>query len=346
MIKFKSLISTHNIMQPIIYQLPVINEKLDPKIQTSSNPSPKLIKYGFNQMSDKFDVISLTKNNHYRAGLNVDFNRSEIQNMGKEVFGIKLDQDFCIFWEIMNLFGMLNMNQTVVSNVASTINQIFSVFNKLMKKKLTSKAYEKLPSKEKFTVFIQKYSDVDLTEDNIVQLILTDLEKQSTPGTSAIFQIFSTQTMIMTELIYYLSSLYNEAYIIKPLTSSNLSDEKYLVLNGLKKGAKLLVIPKMKSNTYIHSLNLSLPVEFTMIIQCINAETIPKKFMTYQRIESFLMENVPEGATYQELIKKQNEYMVDWIKIFMDLSKSDKFLEKALDQSSKVCAAHREIHWD
>jgi len=341
---------THNIMQPVIYKLPTTENKikLKPVIETDIYPSPKLIKYGFNQLSDRINMVELTKNDHYRAGLNFDFTRAD--PIWKETFGIKVDQDFCIFWEIMDLFGMLNLNQTVISNISTTINQIFTAFNKLAKKKLTSKAHEKLPAKEKITVFIQKYSDIDLTEDNMVMLILTDmikmLDKQSNPGSSAILQIFSIQTTIMTELIYYLGTLYDEAYIMKPLASSDLSDEKYLILNGLKKGAVIFDLPKMKQNSYLHTLNLDLPSEFTEIIQCINAEIMPQKYITYLQVETFLANKVYEGATYQEMIQKQNDNVQNWIKIYTDLTKSESFLEQVLDQSSKVCVAHREIHWE
>src|SRR5579871_6593194 len=98
-------------MQPIIYKLPTTENKitLKPKLEFDSHPSPKLIKYGFNQLADKINIIELTKNDHYRTGLRIDFSRSDknsITTIGKETFGIKIDQDFCIFWEIMNLFGM------------------------------------------------------------------------------------------------------------------------------------------------------------------------------------------------------------------------------------------------
>lgn len=329
-------------MEPLIYQLPTSekNIKLNPKITTDHNASPKLVKYGFNKMTDSFDLINLTKDNRYRIGLNFDFDRSDkdsIIHQGKKIFGSSFNEDFCIFWEILSLFSMLHIKHVILTNRDTIINHIITAYNKISNKKVASKAYEILPPKEKPTLIIKKYSDIELNEDAIVQLILTDLQKTNL-GSNMILQIFSSQTIIMTELIYFLSTLYDEAYIVKPTISSILSDEKYIVLIGLKKDAKLFDIPKMKQNVYISSINISLPEDYTTTIQCINSELIPKKYLSYYNTKSYLISGSYEGTVYQEMLQQQNLYITNWLTIYKN-GKSDAVLDSALKKSNIECAS-------
>ena len=333
-----------------IYKLPSdANIVLTPTISFDEFPSPKLIKYGFNKTTDKFDIIKLSKNEYYKVGLNIDYMRKDhesIATIGKKLFGVKVDHNFCVFWEIMNLFGMLNLNQIVLTNIHETINDIFSAFNKLTKKKLTSKVHQVIPPKENYTLSIHQYSSVELSEDVIIQFILSDLSKmKSKAGSSIIFQIFSIQTEPMIQLITYLSSLYDGTYLIKPSSSIVLSDEKYLILAGLKKDVKLFDIPKFKQNLYISSLNISVPNQISLIIQCINSELIPQKYETYTNILTYLSEQIYEGAKYQDMYQKQNDFIKHWIDDFTKFDKSEKILDDILDRSSKVCETHKSLHW-
>lgn len=280
--------STNYIMELIIYRLYTKNDSTEKNISMdktilNDHPSPKLVKFGFNKTTDNFDIIGLTQNEHYRIGLKFDFDRSDkesIISVGKKVFNISnIDQNFCIFWEILNLFGMLSLNQNILTDIKNCISGIVSVFKKMTDSKVTSKVHETVPPKEKISLVIKKYSDIDLEEDATVDLIINDLKNifsNLETGSSLILQIFSCQTLVMVELIYYLTSLYKESYIIKPMTSSDLSNEKYLVLCNLKKNAKMFDAPKLSSNTFISSFGISLPNYFTTIIQCINSELIPK----------------------------------------------------------------------
>jgi hypothetical protein len=321
-------------------------------ITLSNDLSPKLIKYGFNKTTDNFDLVGLMKDDYYKIGLNFDFDRTDaesINTIGKKTFNITgIDHNFCMLWEILNLFGMLGLDQTILTNVKNTVTNVTSVYKKMTGSKTNTKIYEIMAPKEKASLVINKYSDVDLEEDAVVHLIINDLLKiipnQVAPGSSMIFQIFSCQTMIMTELIFFMMSLFNEAYIIKPLTSSDLSNEKFLVLCDMKKKIKMFDVPKKySSNTYISSLNIELPVEYVTIIQCINSELIPQKFMTYNNIQAYIKSKMYEGAQYQELYQNQNKNIAKWMEMFTDFSKFEDLLKSTLDKSDKKCIFSRRI---
>uniref|UniRef100_A0A6C0CC26 Uncharacterized protein n=1 Tax=viral metagenome TaxID=1070528 RepID=A0A6C0CC26_9ZZZZ len=330
------------------FDIPEVNVK---NISLSNDPSPKLIKYGFNKTTDNFNVIDLMKDDHYKIGLNFDFDRTDAESInvvGKKTFNITgIDHNFCMFWEILNLFGMLAIDQTILTNIKNTMTNITSVYNKMTKAKVNTKIYETMPPKEKASLIVNKYSDVDLEEDAVVHLIINDLQRSiplAAPGSSMIFQIFSCQTAIMTELIFFMMSLFNEAYIIKPLTSSDLSNEKFLVLGDMKKKVSMFDIPKKySSSTYMSSLNIDLPVEYVTIIQCINSELIPQKFLMYNNIQAYIRSKMYEGAQYQELYRCQNKNIASWIEMFTDFSKFEDLLKSTLDKSDKKCILSRRI---
>jgi len=333
---------------PIIYRLPTsdIHLKLDPDhAQFDNQPNPKLIKYGFNNITDSLDLVRLMNNAHYKTGLYIDFDRTDAGSMsvlGKKAFGVpNSDADFCTLWEILQLFGMLNQKQTILTTQSSQIKNIVSSHQKLSKNKSKIEIYDTLPTNEKFTIAIRKYSDIDLSEDAIIQLLIDDLSglipNKAETGSSLIVQVMSCQTCIMSEIIYYLSTLYQEAYIIKPLASSLLSDEKYLVLCGLKKGIKKFGIEKFSSKTYLTGLGITLPDDYVRMIQCLNSELIPKKFNNYCIITEYLANKNYEGASYQELYEKQNTNIKNFITTMTDFGNIENILKQSLAITDTAC---------
>jgi len=147
-------------------------------ITLSNESSPKLIKYGFNKTTDNFDIIGLMQDNHYKIGLNFDFDRTDAESItaiGKKTFNITgLDHNFCIFWEILNLFGMLSLDQTILTNIKNTMTNVTSIYKKMTNGKTNTKIYEIIPPKERASLVVNKYSDVDIEEDAVVHLIIND----------------------------------------------------------------------------------------------------------------------------------------------------------------------------
>jgi hypothetical protein len=337
----------------LIYKFPVI-DKLSSLSESDFifdvNPSPKLIKYGFNRIIETLDMTALTSNPYYKSGLNFDFDRTDkdsISSKCKKTFQIKITNVrlFCICWEIFSLFGFLNQKKVILTTDKNVIEEVEAAAKKIFK--LTSK-FEYIKEKDKTLtdLVFQTYAQMDLDENTNIHLLMNDLpmllSKQKV-GSAMIVQLFGIHTQIIVEIIYYLSSIYQESYIFKPSVISDLSNEKYLVLIGLKSVIKL-VYPPLKQNTYLNKIIVDMPPDiFVNTIQCINSELIPNKIITFNLIKKYLNSNVFEGLTHDELIDKQNVLSDQWISIFTDKGKLELVLDKKLSESSVECDHSAEL---
>lgn len=344
-------------MNPTIYPLPRTDKIIDiheSDIQYDDYPSPKLLKYGFNNVNEQLDMVALTSVPYYRSGLNFDFERtdeSSIRKKGNEFFKTKnFNSTFAEFWEILTMFNILNVSQTIYTINKTIVEDVVDAYNKIYKSTTNTHVISdsKKKSNQNFSLIICKYSDIDIDENAIIQLILTDISfllSTQTTGSNMIIQLFSLQTQTSAEMIYFLSSFYDEGYLIKPIIMSCLSDSKYLVLINFK-GNTNFSLPKFfqKKNTYLSSFGLgTLPDDLTTIIQCMNSEIIPERYKRYNLIKTYLNGKVYEGATYQEMIQNQNSNTNAWFEIFTNASATKKLLDNALKQSDTKCIKYSQL---
>lgn len=337
-------------MNPLIYPLPNVGENIKIEkdiIHFDISPAPKLIKYGFNSYLEKFDPTELTSIPQHRAGLNYDFSRKDdlsmsslaIQKLGTENF----DQIFAEFWEIVILFEFFEKDQTILTNYQDTLHNMIGIYKKLLGKKRNIKLSNK---GNNFTLVIYKFSETDVDENAFVHLLTNNLPKLLSgqkKGATMVLQIFGLQTGAMVEIVYYLCSLYHNCYLMKPSVSSDLSDDKYLILTGLKEKTNSS-LPKYPSDYYLISIGLgsNMPETFTSVIQCMNSELISRKLRKYHEIKKFLDTKVYEGTTYQDLITRQNNYAEKWFELFANPKKVRKILEKVIDSISTLCSTYLE----
>jgi hypothetical protein len=336
-------------MEPIIYKIPKSDtlNLSDLKYTYDSNPSPKLIKYGYNVISNKIDYPSIIKNPYHKVGLNYDFDRTDdksIRMMAQKKLGVKsFTRFFGELWEIVLLFKLLSKSSTIyVGSDIDTVKSIISTYSSIYKSTHNYQIDNNLSSKS--DLVIEKYSDIDLDEDAVVQTIfkkIPDLLSVQKIGSTMVLQIFNIQTHITCQLIYLLSSLYQDSYIIKPNISSILSDSKYLVLQGLLSHPKNINYPIYSINySYLYLINIIVPEEFDIIIQCLNSDIIPKKFNRFLLIESYLKTKVYEGATYDELIECQNNNTIQWLNTFGMDNNTEAVINNAIEKSSKTCVSY------
>jgi len=355
-------------MEPIIYTLSDIlknqtqetesesekTTKVELNFYFDNQPSPKLIKYGFNNINEQIDLIALTSVPYYKAGLNFNFEGNADKSISVKASNLfktkKFNQDFAEFWEILNLFGIITTNQNIYTSHPDTLKEIISSYQKLTKSKNTLSVME-TPSKGKATTVIYKYSSIEIDENALIQFLINTLPNLLTTqakGSNMIIQLFALQTQTSAEIIYYLSTLYNEAYLIKPIVSSDLSDSKYLILLGLKTPTSFNV-PKHSENIYLISIGLqSLADNLSMVIQCMNSDIIPKKYNRYNQIKVYLDSKVYEGATYQEMLERQHKNTEKWLELYgpesvSNIDKMKSFLDQTLAKSSSKCATHAEL---
>lgn len=347
------LLINNNIMELLVYEFPQTHTsitKSNIQIEFETSPVPKLMKYGFNNMIDYPELNSITNDDHYKAGLNFDFERKDsesINSKGSSMFGNKIfNQTLCEFWEIMILFELFGCKSIQTSHPDDMIN-VVSVYNSKIDstKKITVKPYNKSTS----DLFFHKFSDTDIDETILTNMLMEDLDKlcqNQTTGSNCVIQLFGCQSQIMIELIYYMISNYEEAYIYKPLIVPDLFDCKYLVMLNLKK--KFEKFDTKKSNDHYFSKlfndTIKIPTELSNVIQCMNSQILPKKFLSYGIIKKYLDTKVFEGATYRELIDKQNNNTDKWINMFFtNVSKAQDILKKSMEITEKSCNFSKQI---
>lgn len=335
-------------MEPIIYMLPKSNKIIESNELNfifSNHPNPKLMKYGFNYICESLDMIKITSNPYYRVGLKFDLERKDNNSISTKVATFfqtkKFNIIFAEYWEILNLFHLLFSEQNIYTTDHDTITEIVRIYQQLTKRKdKITILGEK--NKKNATLIVYRFSEIDIDENAAVQFIinaLPDLLSIQSKGGNMVLQFFGMQTYISTEIIYYLSSIYNESYIIKPAITSDLSENKYLTFLGLKESIKL-IIPKHPVNSYLLTLGLhDIPNEIEIIIQCVNADFIINKHKRYCTIMNYLNKNVYEGATYQEMIKKQDENTNKWLELFSNISPENmiNLLNKLINIFSNKC---------
>ncbi len=332
-------------MESIIYQLP-IQEKIllidSSKIIFDNNPSPKLLKYGFNSSVDLLDLTAITSVSYYKVGLQFDFDRTDndgIVVIGKKILGVgNLNQTFFEFWEILSLFGLLNSAPFIKSNKMNIVKEINSIYDK---------NYASDSKKKQVETYLHKFSDVDIDENAFIQLFITELPtilKSQKIESNLILQLFEIQTETLVELIYFLSSYYTDSYLVKPSVVSDLSNSRYLVLTGLKQNIKFDYDAKLKNNLYLLSIGLkNIPTNFVNTIQCFNSKLLPEKFHTYYKIKSYLDTKVYEGATYDNMIKIQNQNTSKWFQNFFKNDKINTILSTAIDTSDTTCRRYTDL---
>ena len=346
-------------MEPINYVLPLTDKILEinpSEFKYDSNPSPKLIKYGFNNITEKLDLETITSIPQYRAGLNFDFESTDKNSIAIKLatlFKIKnIDPTLAEFWEILTIFGLLKTNQNIYTSNPKTVNDIINVYQSLTKTKNTYDVTDKAIKKASLIIFKYGDSDVDIDESVGIQLLtnnLGELLAMQAKGASMILQLFGLQTQISAEFIYYLSTLYNEAYLTKPIIASDLSNSRYIVLKGLKdvppKNISFTMSSKKKNTMYLTSIGLNhIPIDVDTVIQCMNATIIPLRYKKYNQIKDFLNTKVYEGITYQTMIQQQYQNAQKWVDLFGNLSEIEKIFDQSLKKTMGTCGNYAQLY--
>lgn len=340
-------------MEPIIYELPKCVDGIpldESNIKLDTFPCPKLIKYGFNNVKENMNLINVISDPYYKDGLQFDFDRTDAKSIGQEgkkKFGVKnFDQTFAEFWELFNLFGLLNQKQTILTNKLKETEELVDAYQKISKSKHKISVTDK-SSKEKVDTIIQKYSEKDIDENASFQFIFNDLPKLMSiqeKGSNMILQVFNVQTQVMAQLICYLNCLYDYAYLVKPAITSDLFDSKYLVLIGLRKAIKVST-PKIPNDKYVHSImNKNIPEELDTVVRCMNSELFPSQISLYLKLKLYVDTKIYDGETNKEMLNAQNENIKKWLETFTDISKIQNLMSHASEQSKNKC--NKYIEWE
>lgn len=315
----------------LIYELISQNEKIDIDVKFDTYPNPKLLKYGYNSSIDLLNTNFLNTDDHYKVVLNFDLDRTDKDSLkvqAEKFFDTTLEKNFYEFWEIIILFKLLQSDQVIDTNNQSVMTQIINILNKIFKNK-----HKLNLNKGNNSLIFFKYSDIDLDENILTQLLcknLPDMLDNLIVNGNLIVQIFDMQTNIMIQLINYLCTLFKEIYIYKPFITSEISNAKYLILLGYRTKISL-IIPRRESE-YINSI-YDQPINniiSTKIIS-INSYLQPLKLYTLATIKEYLDIKVLEGATYNSYLNRQNINVIKWLEYFTTLNNIDKLFKDSLD---------------
>lgn len=346
-------------MDPVIYSLQkhgvVINiDKI--LFSFSSDPPPKLIKYGFNNINDQLDMNHLMANEHYKTALeynlkdlsmiDANHNNRTIVDAAPGVF----DQLFAEIWEIMTTFNIMSSDKAniIITTHPNTMKDMFVAYEKIadaknIKCEIIDYVQTKNTKNITGNIIFYHISDIDIDENTVCHLILQELSHLMAIqeiGSHLIIELFNIQTQACVELIYYLLTQYDETYLIKPSIVSDLFDKKYIVLVKLINKVTLAE-DKIPDDLYVSSLGFSnLPESFTSSIQCINSSILTKKYKKYYFIKAYLDKKIFEGIQHEELLATQRKNIVAWFNNYVVTLPSRKVLDDAVDATGKKCDSY------
>jgi hypothetical protein len=158
---------------------------------------------------------------------------------------------------------------------------------------------------------------------NIIYMICNNLENDGI----AIIKIYDTFTLLSLKIIYFLNTMFDEAFIYKPFLSKPIDSDKFLILKKFKNDndldKKIKIIENIQkeinnNNNYIHDIfpNLILPEDYINNFKFINIKIAnPQQFMMHDIIK-YIKENNYFGEKYHMYRDKQIEANKWWMYTF------------------------------
>jgi len=145
-------------------------------------------------------------------------------------------------------------------------------------------------------------TDFNKQEENSLNLVLAQivfamcLQKK---GGSFVLKMFDTFTSLSVELIFLLNYLYEDIYIIKPLTSRPANSEKYLVCIGFRMVSNIDNLIKsfidnydeLKNKHVCKILNMDIPILFIDKIKEINSITGQGQIEHIQSVLNYMLDD-------------------------------------------------------
>jgi 23S rRNA U2552 (ribose-2'-O)-methylase RlmE/FtsJ len=164
-------------------------------------------------------------------------------------------------------------------------------------------------------------------------------------GGNFVLKIFETFTLVTLKLIYFLTSFYEENYIVKPYFSRESNSEKYLVCKNFKdtnkdkvKLLENILNTSNKTNKFITDIfsDITLPSNFIDKFKYININIANNQQIQINKIVTYIKGNNFFGDDYHTYLDKQISASKWWIETFFppkkDLSKKQKELKLSLNK--------------
>jgi len=155
-------------------------------------------------------------------------------------------------------------------------------------------------------------------------------------GGHFICRFFETYTVTSCKLIYVLSTLFEEVYLFKPLTSHVSTSEKFLVCKKFSSKPKVLDNlnklfktindlneegkTKQKKNSKLNITNIFpevvFPVDYQVMLTCMNTDISNKQIININKIVSFINSQNYFGESYTDERSNQINASTYWINLY------------------------------
>lgn len=236
--------------------------------------------------------------------------------------------DFYIIYEILYIFSKsITMTNVLLLDKYEDIIKSISVNYKskidIYKNKTTNETYNLIIGFDDLNSNIDDIHE----EQNSYRLLINEIHKIvkfQKNGGCTIIKFFESYTIPTAKLIYLLSSLYENVYIIKPFFSRHTRSDKYLVcINYIKQNNIEKIMEKCiseYSKDYLFDIfpYITLKKEFVQNLLFINLNLSNKQFITLNKIIKYIKGNNYFGELYHKYKKNQIDNTVLWNNMFFN----------------------------
>jgi len=263
-----------------------------------------------------FDIVDL-KDNDFTTVLLDNVSNDLLQSvmLYRKQFGTKNNKN--------NKYVNTIINEDYIQNKKKSNNVEFKVDDNIGKNKANLIITNGFKTKNAIYSVTQEQNSYKL----ILNQILYVLKNQSTSGTF-ICKIYESFTNVMSKIISCLTCFYEKVYITKPLTSKNISSEKYIVCLNFKKvsnsdidkiGSVIDELNKVSKHKNLVDIfpkyNIDTIFKNTMI--SLNVKISNKQFINDNEIITFINSQNYRGYEYDNKRQLQINATEYWVKQFL-----------------------------
>ena len=260
--------------------------------------------------------------------INIDEYSDSISEVGKEFFKkTNLSQEFYSYWELLCLFNLSCNKHEDLSN-DDDISLAVDLFNK---------KYESNKNTLYTSINGREHDYVETQEQKMFKYLIEDINtvlSNGAKGCNFMLKINESYTSVTCKLLCLLSDVFDHVYLVKPLTVTHASSEKYVICINLKTNTNIL--NNIKSNLLDIFPTFEIEPDIMSFFIKLNTTFSNKQFQKINQMIGFIHRQNFRGEEYQERKKIQISSSEIWIGSFLlDKYKSFKEYIDACIQVSK-----------
>jgi hypothetical protein len=191
--------------------------------------------------------------------------------------------------------------------------------------------YKNMKEQDSTKLFIkQLYSALELVQNN----------------GSIICRMFETFTISINKLIYALNEIFTHVYIVKPLATDAMIDDKYVICKGYNENKNKLsntlksIIEKFsnKSNRYLVNVytEFVIPNDYLSVLRKLNTDISNRQLINVNKTLTYIESENYYGDTYQDYRSDQIKASNKWIEKFFPSNTELNKIRKEVDEIIKT----------